>query len=67
VWSPTAKRNIALAHVQMPYAARYPSTLWAEIYTLEEGKWDRRMARLMPVKSAFFRPPRARATPPGKT
>lgn len=67
VWSPTAKRNIALAHVQMPIAARRPSDLWAEIYTLEEGKWDRRMARLTPVRSAFFRPPRARATPPGQT
>ncbi len=67
IWSPTAKRNIALAHVKMPWASKRPSDLWAEIYTLEEGKWDTRMARLTPIKSAFFAPPRARATPPART
>lgn len=64
VWSPTAKRNIALAHVRMPHAAMRPARLWAEIYTLEEGAWDRRMVRVTPVATAFFAPPRARATPP---
>lgn len=67
VWSPTAKRNIAFAHVAMPWARKRPSDLWAEIYTLEEGKWDTRMARLTPVKGSFFAPPRARATPPART
>ncbi|WP_425045809.1 aminomethyltransferase family protein [Primorskyibacter sp. S87] len=67
VWSPTAKRNIALAHVRMPYASASPTRLSAEIYTLEEGKWTTRMARLNPVKSAFYAPPRARATPPART
>ena len=67
VWSPTAKRNIALAHVKMPWANKRPADLWAEIYTLEEGKWDTRMARLTPIKGAFFAPPRARATPPART
>lgn len=66
IWSPTAKRNIALAHVRMPDASR-SSSLMAEIYTLQEGKWDTRMARLTPVTKAFFAPPRARATPPGRT
>ncbi|TNF63074.1 MAG: aminomethyl transferase family protein [Rhodobacteraceae bacterium] len=66
VWSPTAKRNIALAHVATPYADRVPGNLWAEIYTAEEGRWDRRMARLTPLKTAFFRPDRARATPPAR-
>ena len=63
VWSPTAKRNIALAHVAMPYAAERPLRLWAEIYTLEEGRWDTRLAQLKPVKGAFFAPPRARHPP----
>lgn len=67
VWSPTAKRNIALAHVKMPWAGKRPVDLWAEIYSLEEGKWDTRMARLTPVKGAFFAPARARATPPART
>ncbi|CUH46320.1 FAD-dependent oxidoreductase [Ruegeria atlantica] len=66
IWSPTAKRNIALAHVRMPDAGR-SSGLQAEIYTLQEGKWDTRMARLTPVTKAFFAPPRARATPPART
>lgn len=66
IWSPTAKRNIALAHVRMPDAGR-SSGLKAEIYTLQEGKWDTRMARLTPVTKAFFAPPRARATPPAHT
>jgi len=66
VWSPTAKRNIALAHVKLPWAARRPARLRAEIYTLEEGRWRTRMARLTPVETAFFTPPRARATPPAR-
>lgn len=64
VWSPIAKRSIALAHVKMPWAAKHPTHLRAEIYTVQEGKWDTRMASLTPVKSAFFAPPRA--TPPGR-
>ena len=66
IWSPTAKRNIALAQVKMPWAGKRPSDLWAEIYTLEEGKWETRMARLTAVNSPFFAPPRARATPPAR-
>ncbi|WP_137700780.1 aminomethyltransferase family protein [Marimonas lutisalis] len=66
IWSPTAKRNIALAHVATPYATRSPTQLWAEVYTQEEGRWEARMARLTPVEGAFFAPPRARATPPAR-
>lgn len=65
IWSPTAKQNIALAHVKMPYARS--GSLKAEIYTLEEGKWDTRMVRLTPIEGAFFSPPRARQTPPART
>jgi aminomethyltransferase len=64
IWSPTAKRNIALAEVAMPYAKRRPARFMTEIYTNEEGRWDRRMARLTPLDMPFFQPPRARATPP---
>ncbi|MGR3615104.1 MAG: aminomethyltransferase family protein [Paracoccaceae bacterium] len=66
VWSPTAKQNIALAHIRMPDAGKLGAKLMAEIYTLEEGKWDTRMAHLTPVKSAFFAPARAKATPPAR-
>jgi len=67
VWSPTAKRSIALAHIRQPHAGRRPLDLWAEIYTREEGVWDTRMARLTRVSGAFFAPPRARQTPPALT
>lgn len=66
IWSPTAKRNIALAHVKQPWAGRLPHDLWAEIYTQQEGQWHTRMARLTPVNAAFFAPARARATPPAR-
>jgi aminomethyltransferase len=65
VWSPTAKRNIALAEIQAPYATSRSNQLWAEIYINEEGVWERRMARARPVMAPFFRPSRASATPPG--
>ncbi|MDU8943639.1 aminomethyltransferase family protein [Ovoidimarina sediminis] len=66
VWSPTAKRNIALAHVKMPQAEAHPARLWAEIYTHEEGRWTTRMARATPMKAPAFAPARARATPPAR-
>lgn len=67
MWSPTAKQNIALAQIKMPWAGKRPFDLHAEIYTLEEGKWSTRMARLKPQETPFFAPPRARATPPART
>lgn len=66
LWSPTAKRNIALAQVRMPFAQRLPHNLWTEIYTSEEGLWRRQWARLTPQTQPFFAPARARATPPAR-
>lgn len=66
VWSPTAKCNIALAHVETPWAITGKTNLFADIYVLEEGQWNRRMARLTPQTGAFFKPPRARLTPPAR-
>ncbi|UXX84295.1 aminomethyltransferase family protein [Roseovarius pelagicus] len=66
LWSPTAKRNIALAHVKTSYARPRAPDLWAEVYTSEEGRWTTRMARLTPMTTPFFAPARARATPPGR-
>jgi aminomethyltransferase len=63
-WSPTAKRNIALAEVRAPWGTTKSGDLWAEIYTCEEGVWERRMVRARPQEAAFYRPARARATPP---
>jgi aminomethyltransferase len=62
-WSPTCKRNLALAMVAAPYIAT-GSTLWADIYLNRELVWERRMVRARVVPRPFFAPARRRATPP---
>jgi aminomethyltransferase len=64
-WSPTCKRNIALAMVDAPYF-RIGSTVWAEIYLNRELVWERRMSRAEVVERPFFAPNRRRATPPAE-
>lgn len=65
VWSPTCKRNIALAMVDAPYI-QIGSTVWADIYLNRELVWERRMSRATVVDRAFFAPERRRATPPAE-
>ncbi|GHF53598.1 aminomethyltransferase family protein [Seohaeicola zhoushanensis] len=65
VWSPTAKRNIALAELRAPFGARVTGDLWAEIYVNAEGRWDRRLVPVTIQSEPFFKNDRARATPPG--
>ena len=62
-WSPTCKRNLALAIVDASYAA-IGSALWADIYLNRELVWERRMMRARVVERPFFAPARRRATPP---
>jgi aminomethyltransferase len=62
-WSPTCKRNIALAMVDAPHMAT-GQKIWAEIYLNRELVWERRMARAQVVERPFFAPERRRATPP---
>ncbi|MFC4668293.1 aminomethyltransferase family protein [Seohaeicola nanhaiensis] len=66
VWSPTAKRNIALAELRAPYGGTVADDLWAEIYVNAEGRWDRRLVPVTLQTEPFFRNVRARATPPGQ-
>ena len=61
-WSPTLKRNIALAHVEKKYLHR---DLWVEIYALRELQYVKLMLRAQVVERPFFNPARRRATPPG--
>jgi aminomethyltransferase len=61
-WSPSAKANIALASMHMPWG-KPGDALWAEIYYQRELKWSRVMVRCRVVEGAFFDPPRRRATP----
>jgi aminomethyltransferase len=63
-WSPTCKRNIALAMVDAPYFSM-GGTIWADIYLNRELLWERRMCRARIVERPFFAPDRRRATPPG--
>jgi aminomethyltransferase len=62
MWSPTCKRNIALAMVDAPHHAT-GSTVWVEIYTNRELVWDRRMSRAVVCERPFFAPERRRITP----
>ncbi len=61
-WSPTTKRNIALAMVDTGAVGK--GHFWAEIYLNRELVWERRMARARLVERPFFAPGRRRATPP---
>jgi aminomethyltransferase len=63
-WSPTCKRNIALAMIDAPHF-QVGSTVWADIYLNRELVWERRMARARVVDRPFFAPERRKATPPG--
>lgn len=64
VWSPTCKRNIALAQLRRPYGETACEDLWVEIYVMRELEWRRLMKRAEVVKPPFFKTPRRRVTPP---
>jgi aminomethyltransferase len=61
-WSPSAKANVALATMKMPWG-RPGDALWAEIYYQRELHWSRVMARCRVIEGAFYDPPRRRTTP----
>lgn len=61
LWSPTCKRNLAIAEIA---AEAENETLSVEIYHDKEGKWERVMARARIVPRPFFDNPRRSATPP---
>jgi len=62
-WSPTCKRNLALAMVDAAHSA-IGATLWADIYLNRELVWERRMVPARVVERPFYAPARRRATPP---
>jgi len=62
-WSPSVKKNIALASLEMPWG-KPDDELYAEIYYNRELQWNRSMARCKIMEGAFFDPPRRRETPP---
>lgn len=62
LWSPTCKRNIALAMIEAPYFETLKE-FWVDIYLHRELLWERRMERAWPVERPFFQPDRRKATP----
>ena len=62
-WSPTCKRNIALAMLDAPHFAP-GREVWAEIYLNRELVWERRMVRARVVERPFFAPERRRPRRP---
>jgi len=63
-WSPTTKRNIALAVLERPFGDTETEALSVEVYSRYELEWVRTLAPAQVVKRPFFDPPRRRATPP---
>ncbi len=66
LWSPTTKRNLAIAHLKRPYDAAKSDNLWVEIYALRELQYVKLMVPARITPRPFFTPARRRATPPGR-
>jgi aminomethyltransferase len=65
IWSPLAKRNIAIASLQRAYGNEGVSDLWVEIYAMRELQYVKLMKRAKIVPRPFVKLERRTATPPG--
>jgi aminomethyltransferase len=63
MWSPTCKRNIALALIEAPHFGM-GRELFADVYLNRELVWERRMCSARIVEKPFFTPDRRKLTPP---
>jgi aminomethyltransferase len=64
MWSPMAKRNIAIASLDRPYGETVTEDLWVEIYAMRELRYERLMKRARIVPRPFIKLGRRTATPP---
>jgi len=64
IWSPTTKRNIALALLERPYHDARTDDLWVEIYALRELRYHKLMKRAKVVPRPFIKLARRMASPP---
>jgi aminomethyltransferase len=64
IWSPTAKKNIAMASLDRPYGETIADDLWVEIYAMRELRYQKLMKRARIVERPFIRLPRRTQTPP---
>ncbi|MDG1709160.1 MAG: glycine cleavage T C-terminal barrel domain-containing protein, partial [Emcibacteraceae bacterium] len=62
-WAPSAKTNVGLGFVDMPYG-EVGDVVWAEIYYQKELKWIKRWAKCTVMKDPAWNPPRKTLTPP---
>ena len=65
IWSPTAKRNIAIASLARPFGDTILDDLWVEIYAMRELQYVKLMKRAKIVERPFVKLSRRTATPPG--
>jgi aminomethyltransferase len=63
-WSPSAKRNIALAQVKRPYDGAKSGNLWVEVYAMRELQYVKLMLKADICARPFYAPARRRTTPP---
>ncbi|MCO5063789.1 MAG: aminomethyltransferase family protein [Rhizobiaceae bacterium] len=66
IWSPTAKRNIAIASLERPYGDTVLDDLWVEIYAMRELQYHKMMKRAKVVPRPFVKLDRRTANPPGE-
>jgi aminomethyltransferase len=62
-WSPTCKRNLAIARIDAPYFDGRQK-FWTEIMVQRELKWEKRVVQAWIVDRPFFAPERYKLTPP---
>ena len=66
IWSPLAKRNIAIASLARPYGTRLTEDLWVEIYASRELEYQKMMKRARIVPRPFIKLDRRAASPPAQ-
>jgi aminomethyltransferase len=66
IWSPLAKRNIAIASLARPYGDMILDDLWVEIYAMRELRYEKLMKRAKVVPRPFIKLDRRTANPPGE-
>lgn len=64
IWSPTAKRNVAIASLTRPFGQTRTDDLWVEIYAMRELQYVKLMKRAWIVERPFVKLDRRTATPP---
>ena len=64
IWSPMAKKNIAIASLARPFGHTVNDGLWVEIYALRELQYQKLMKRAKIVPRPFIKLDRRGANPP---